>query len=218
VGSLAHRGEVDALRARRRAFRVRHRTDSRLLPSHCPAAVDCAIDRFQSFQIDLDQYRPAAGHPFSAPKSGFLVLPLQAETRKRNADDADVATPSEGAKKMNPTSGQRRIALMTLSIGLTLSFAARAGIDVDAAKALARQNNCFKCHAIEKDKDGPAWKKVAEKYKGKDTGEARLIEHITSGEKAKFPDGHEEEHKIVETSPPKDMAQIKNLVDWILSL
>jgi cytochrome c len=44
-----------------------------------------------------------------------------------------------------------------------------------------------------------------------------LITHVTSGEKAKFPDGHEEEHKIVKTSPPKDMAQIKNLVDWILS-
>ena len=59
---------------------------------------------------------------------------------------------------------------------------------------------------------------MAEKYRGKDTAEARLIEHITSGEKAKFPDGHEEEHKIVQTLPPKDMDQIKNLVDWILSL
>src|ERR1019366_6968444 len=46
--------------------------------------------------------------------------------------------------------------------------------------------------------------------------EAKLIHHITSGEKAKFPDGHEEDHKIVKTDPPNDMAQIKNLVDWIL--
>ena len=112
----------------------------------------------------------------------------------------------------------RKIALLTMSIGLTFSLTAIADVDVDAAKALARQNNCFKCHAAEKDKDGPAYKKVAEKYKGKDNAEARLIEHITSGEKAKFPDGHEEAHKIVQTSPPKDMAQIKNLVDWILSL
>jgi cytochrome c len=110
-----------------------------------------------------------------------------------------------------------KIALLTMSIGLTFSIPTMA-VDVDAAKALARQNNCFKCHAAEKDKDGPAYKKVAEKYKGKDNAEARLIEHITSGEKAKFPDGHEEAHKIVQTSPPKDMAQIKNLVDWILSL
>jgi cytochrome c len=90
-------------------------------------------------------------------------------------------------------------------------------IDEEAARGLAKQNNCFKCHAIDKEKDGPAYKKVAEKYKGKATAEARLVEHITSGEKAKFPDGHEEEHKIVKTSPPKDMAQIKNLVQWILA-
>src|SRR5512142_1789377 len=109
-------------------------------------------------------------------------------------------------------------AIPTLIFGLTLSLTAAAAVDVEAAKALARQNNCFKCHSAEKDKDGPSYKKVAEKYKGKDNAESRLIEHITSGEKAKFPDGHEEEHKIIQTSPPKDMAQIKNLIDWILSL
>ena len=86
--------------------------------------------------------------------------------------------------------------------------------DADAALALARQNNCLKCHAIDKEKDGPSYKKVAEKYKGKANAEARLIEHITSGEKAKFDDGHEEEHAIVKT---KDPAQIKNLAEWILA-
>ena len=88
-------------------------------------------------------------------------------------------------------------------------------VDADAAQALARQSNCFKCHAIDKKKDGPAWRDVAAKYKGKPEAEARLITHITSGEKAKFEDGHEEEHAIVKT---KDKDQIKNLVDWILSL
>jgi cytochrome c len=111
-----------------------------------------------------------------------------------------------------------RNTLLALVAGATFALAATAApVDVEAAKALARQNNCLKCHAIDKDKDGPAYKKVAEKYKGKATAEARLIEHITSGEKAKFPDGHEEEHKIVKTSPPKDIEQIKNLVQWILS-
>lgn len=97
------------------------------------------------------------------------------------------------------------------------SFPSAHALDEDAAKALAKQNNCLKCHAIEKEKDGPAYKAVATKYKGKANAEARLIEHITSGEKAKFPDGHEEEHKVVKTSPPKDAAQIKNLVQWILA-
>jgi cytochrome c len=104
-----------------------------------------------------------------------------------------------------------------LATAVSLLSANAYAVDVDAAKALAKQNNCLKCHAIDKDKDGPSYKSVAAKYKGNANAEARLIEHITSGEKAKFPDGHEEEHKIVKTSPPKDMAQVKNLVGWILS-
>jgi cytochrome c len=87
--------------------------------------------------------------------------------------------------------------------------------DEEAAKALARQNNCFKCHGVDKKKDGPAWREVAAKYKGKADAEQRLSTHITSGEKAKFPDGHEEDHKIVKAQDP---AEIRNLVQWILSL
>jgi cytochrome c len=111
-----------------------------------------------------------------------------------------------------------RFLLAAVAGSVVLAFATSAfAVDADAAKQLAKQNNCFKCHAIDKEKDGPAYHKVAEKYKGKADAEAKLIHHITSGEKAKFPDGHEEEHKIVKTSPPKDEAQIKNLVEWILS-
>ncbi len=102
------------------------------------------------------------------------------------------------------------IALATL---LALPRAAYAFDDV-AAEATARQNNCFKCHAIEKKKDGPPYKEVAAKYKGKADAEARLTTHLTTGEKAKFPDGHEEEHKIVKV---KDPAELKNLIGWILS-
>lgn len=100
---------------------------------------------------------------------------------------------------------------------LVLTSTSAMAMDAEAAKALARQNNCLKCHGVDKDKDGPAYNKVAAKYKGKADAEEKLIHHITSGEKAKFPDGHEEEHKIVKTSPPNDKDQIKNLVQWILA-
>ena len=116
---------------------------------------------------------------------------------------------------MRPTSSTLAAAMASAAF-ILLSPSAQA-VDADAAKALARQNNCFKCHSVDKEKDGPTYKKVAEKYRGKPDAEKRLIEHITSGEKAKFPDGHEEEHKIIKTSPPKDMEQIKNLVQWILA-
>jgi cytochrome c len=106
------------------------------------------------------------------------------------------------------------VAAAAVACLMVLAPAAQAA-DADAAQALARQNNCFRCHSVEKAKDGPAWKDVAAKYKGKADAEQRLLTHITTGEKAKFPDGHEEEHKIIK-SP--DAAKTKNLVDWILSL
>lgn len=109
------------------------------------------------------------------------------------------------------------VSMLVSGLALALCAFSAEALDADAAKALARQNNCLKCHAVDKDKDGPAFKKVAEKYKGKADAEKRLMEHLTSGEKAKFPDGHEEEHKVVKTSPPKDMEQVKNLVQWVLA-
>jgi len=95
---------------------------------------------------------------------------------------------------------------------LSLSVPAHA-VDADAAQAVARQQNCLKCHSIDKKKDGPSFKEVSAKYKGKSDAEERLITHITSGEKAKFPDGHEEEHKVIKAKEP----EVKNLVQWILS-
>jgi len=105
--------------------------------------------------------------------------------------------------------------LVCAFISLALfAFDANA-VDADAAKALAKKSNCLRCHGIDKAKAGPAFNKVAEKYKAEANAEAKLINHLTSGEKAKFPDGHEEEHMILKTDDP---AETKNLVDWILSL
>jgi len=116
----------------------------------------------------------------------------------------------------NQTSNKTTLSVLFAAIALACSVNATAAVDVEAAKGLARENNCFKCHGVEKEKDGPAYKNVAEKYRGKSGAEARLVAHVTTGEKAKFPDGHEEEHKNI-----KDKASpesIKNLVGWILSL
>lgn len=101
-------------------------------------------------------------------------------------------------------------------VAATLMFSGNArAVDVDAAKALAKQNNCFRCHGVDKDKDGPAWNKIAAKYKGDAKAEEKLLHHLSSGEPAKFPDGHEEAHAILKSD---DAGQSKNLVEWILSL
>ncbi|MFN6960942.1 MAG: c-type cytochrome [Rhodocyclaceae bacterium] len=90
-------------------------------------------------------------------------------------------------------------------------------LDVEAAKDLVEQNNCKQCHGVKKDKDGPSFLKTAEKYKDKANAVDEIVKHLTSGKKVKLADGSEENHKIVKTMPPNDLAQIKNLAQYILS-
>ena len=107
--------------------------------------------------------------------------------------------------------------LVPAAIAALMSVSANvmaADINVDAAMALAKKNDCFKCHAIEKTKKGPSYKKIAAKYKGKADGEEKAIKNFTTGPKVKLEDGTEEEHKIIDT---KDIKELKNLAQWILS-
>ena len=99
-------------------------------------------------------------------------------------------------------------------LSLPFHVIAADAVDADAALTLAKKNDCTKCHAIDKIKKGPAYKKVAEKYKGKADGQASAIKNMTTGPKVKLDDGSEEDHKVIDT---KDAAALKNLADWILS-
>ncbi|MCF8149483.1 MAG: c-type cytochrome [Burkholderiaceae bacterium] len=89
-----------------------------------------------------------------------------------------------------------------------------AEVDDDAAKKLGKKNNCFKCHAVDKTKKGPSYKKIAAKYKEKKLGEAEAIKQMTEGKKVKLDDGTEEDHKIIDTKDPKALS---NLARWILA-
>jgi len=95
--------------------------------------------------------------------------------------------------------------------GLTPAYAA---VDEAAAQALAKKNDCFKCHAVDKTKKGPSYKKIAAKYKEKKLNEKEAIKQMTTGPKVKLEDGTEEDHKIIETKDPKELS---NLAQWILS-
>lgn len=113
-------------------------------------------------------------------------------------------------------SPRARSLLSTLLACATLALATPTATAFDdaAAKALAKQNDCFKCHAIDKTKKCPSYQKIAAKYKGKPDGEEKAIKNITMGQKVKLEDGTEEDHKIIDTKDPKEL---KNLVQWILA-
>ncbi len=97
-------------------------------------------------------------------------------------------------------------------LALAGAFIASAADDA-AAEALMKKSNCFKCHSVDKKKDGPAYKEVAAKNKGKSDAAQKLTTHLTTNPKVKV-DGKEEEHTSLKT---KDPAEVKNVVDYILS-
>ena len=106
------------------------------------------------------------------------------------------------------------LSTLLVAAGLMTASFAYAAVDADAAQALMKKSDCMKCHAVDKKKDGPAFKEVAKKYKGKADAEDKLTKHITTSPMVEI-DGKKEEHKSVKT---KDAAEIKNMVQWILSL
>ena len=85
--------------------------------------------------------------------------------------------------------------------------------DDAAAESLMKKSGCFKCHSVDKKKDGPAYHEVATKLKGKPGAEDELYKHLTTHPTVKI-DGKEEKHESLKTT---DDAQIKNVIGWILS-
>jgi cytochrome c len=104
---------------------------------------------------------------------------------------------------------------LALMLASAATAPAYAQVDAEAAQALAKRNDCFKCHAIDKTKKGPAYKRVAARLKTKPDGVEVIVDHITSGRVVELEDGSNENHKIVDT---KDPAELRNLALWILSL
>lgn len=89
------------------------------------------------------------------------------------------------------------------------------GLDVAAAEQAIKDNNCHKCHTVDRKKDGPAYRDVAAKFRQEADSEEKVIHHITAGELVKFPDGHKERHKKIKLS---SQDEVINVARWILSL
>ena len=104
--------------------------------------------------------------------------------------------------------------VIAMFAGLVAVGMAKAEVDVEAAKALAKANDCLKCHGTDKDKKGPAMSKISDQYKGTPDGRAKAIKHMTSGPTVKLSDGLEVRHRIIDTKDPKEL---ENIAGWFLS-
>jgi len=109
----------------------------------------------------------------------------------------------------------KTLAMLGLVAGTLGAMPTASALDVLAAQQLARQSSCLHCHSVYQKKVGPAWKDVAAKYHAEPNAAQKLYVHLTTARKAKFDDGHLEDHPYVKTNDPK---RIENLVAWILAL
>jgi len=99
-----------------------------------------------------------------------------------------------------------RLIPLTLAFGLLIS----AGQAV-ADEATAKANGCTACHALDKKVVGPAYKSVANKYKGDAAAADKLAKEVRTGSKGIWgPVPMPAQAKISD-------ADLKKVVAWILA-
>src|SRR4029453_4938869 len=101
---------------------------------------------------------------------------------------------------------------MLLAAGLFVAGGAHAALDNKAAEELMKKDGCVACHAVAKKVIGPAYQDVALKYKGDASAAAKLVDKVKNGGVGVWGQ--------VPMPPNAQIsdADIKNLVDWILTL
>ena len=106
-----------------------------------------------------------------------------------------------------------RLALASIVAGAAfVAGSAHAALDNAAAEALMKKDGCAACHSVDKKIVGPAYLEVAAKYKGDAGAAAKLIKKVKDGGSGVW--GPVPMPPNTTTSD----ADIKNLVDWILTL
>jgi cytochrome c len=101
---------------------------------------------------------------------------------------------------------------IALAVGMSVAGGASAVLDNAAAEAMMKKDGCAACHEIDKKLIGPPFQDVAAKYRGDKDVAAKLTDKVKKGGTHVWGD-------IV--MPPNILASdadIKELVDWILTL
>lgn len=96
-----------------------------------------------------------------------------------------------------------------LAAGVALALAATPAL---SQEALAQKNGCLACHAVDKKVIGPAYKDVANKYRGDKEAEGKLVEKVKKGSQGVWG-----QIPMPPNSNVSD-ADAHSLVKWILSL
>lgn len=130
--------------------------------------------------------------------------------------DATTTTPAAapGAAAPAPTAtAAPNMSSAAAPVAPTAAPAAKAGapLDLQSGQAMMQKDGCAACHAVDKAVVGPAYQKVAAKYRGDKTAAAKLEQKVKTGGSGVWGPV---------PMPPNAVpdADIKALVSWILSL
>ncbi|HYC47091.1 MAG TPA: c-type cytochrome [Burkholderiales bacterium] len=94
---------------------------------------------------------------------------------------------------------------------LCVAAAMAAAAAAQANEKLAQASGCNTCHAPDKKVIGPAYKEIAQKYRGNKGAEAALVKKVKAGGKGVWG-----EVPMPPNAHVKD-EDIKTLVNWILT-
>jgi cytochrome c len=95
---------------------------------------------------------------------------------------------------------------------LAAAGSAHAALDNAAAEALMKKDGCIACHAVDKKVIGPSYQEVAAKYRGDKDAAAKLAKKVKDGGSGVWG------QVPMPPNPAVPDADIKNLVEWVLSL
>jgi cytochrome c len=94
----------------------------------------------------------------------------------------------------------------SFALAATVATVALCGNAVaGAAEDIIAKEKCSKCHTATTTKKGPSWASVAEKYKGKPDGEAKIVEMLKTG-------GKDDHNKVAASD-----ADLKAIAQIVLS-
>ncbi len=81
-------------------------------------------------------------------------------------------------------------------------------------KRIVSKNKCFKCHAIEREKVGPAYINVSKKFNEDPDGRQKIYIHLTTSPEIEV-EGKKETHVNLKTGGDDDLNEV---ISWLLSL
>ena len=94
------------------------------------------------------------------------------------------------------------------------ALSAAEGYNMFKVKRIVSKNKCFKCHAIEREKVGPAYINVSKKFNEDPEGRQKIYSHLTTSPKIEV-EGREETHVNLKSGGDGDINEV---ISWLLSL